>query len=370
MAVVTADRMHGNPAPIDKDVVIPAAVRRAAEAADKAQREHIGLPEPMPEPAPTSTPPADGIIIAEPPTPAPPPGVTSTVEPAPPLPPAATVPDTGKGDTWENRYKAEHGRYMSQKDLLTAATGRISLLENHIGSMSEQIAQLQAAPPAPAPVPTSLLTDKEREEFGPDMIDVMRRVALEAVAPQLAPIEQLTATTRDLSTRLSGTTQAVNRTAMQDMMAKLDVAMPEWRKVNLMDEFKAWLALPDPYFSLIRKNELLKAWEQNDTPRVLQFFKGFIAELAATDPAIVPQPEPPASAQPTRPDLSSLAAPGRARQSAAPEPPTEKQIITTADIKAFYDRKRSGHYVGREAEFHALEQELFLAQREGRVRQV
>jgi hypothetical protein len=103
---------------------------------------------------------------------------------------------------------------------------------------------------------------------------------------------------------------------------------------------------------------------------VLNFFKGFVSELAAEDPdQNIPTVVPPAPA-PARPSLETLAAPGRARTSAQPNAPTEKQIITTADIDAFYDAVRRGMYRGREAEQAQLEQELFLAQREGRVRAV
>jgi hypothetical protein len=210
------------------------------------------------------------------------------------------------------------------------------------------------------------VTPEEENEFGVEMLDVMARRARETLSPELAEMKKQMG---EMEAKLTGTTVAVSRTAKQDMLSHLDTKMPDWRNINQLQEFKNWLALPDPYFGVKRHTALLSAFEQNDTPRVLNFFKGFVSELAVTDPA----PDlnlPPAAPQPAKPGLETLAAPGRARTPAAVTPPDEKQIITTADVNAFYDAKRRGAYAGREDEFNRLEQELFKAQREGRVRAV
>jgi len=211
------------------------------------------------------------------------------------------------------------------------------------------------------------VSPEEENEFGTEMLDVMGRRARETISPELAALQsKLDA----LENRLTGTVQSVTRNARQEMLASLDASLPDWRRVNDLNEFKAWLALPDPYFGVNRHSELLKAFAANDTSRVKNFFKGFISELAVTDPAPdLNIPTPPAL-QPAKPGLEGLAAPGRARTPAAVTPPDEKQIITTADVNAFYDAKRRGLYAGREEEFNRLEQELFKAQREGRVRAV
>jgi len=251
------------------------------------------------------------------------------------------------------------------EQLLAQAHDRITALE---GIIADQ----QHAPPAPvpsaspAPVAARLITPQEESEFGNEMLDVMGRRAREIVSPEL---EELRNTVRTLESKLTGTVTEVKRNARQDMLSALDASMPEWRQVNDMPEFKTWLALLDPYFGVKRHNALLSAFEKNDTPRVLNFFRGFVSELAAAAPdETLPAPIPPAAPQPAKPGLESLAAPGRARTPAQTNAPAEKQIITTADINAFYAAKARGEYNGRAAEFHALEQELFKAQREGRVR--
>lgn len=381
--VTRAADLRPDTRPVDADVKVPAAVARAAAAAEAAQR--AAYPENNPEPPPAPQPQPDNTItIAEPPAPQPIPGTVTSLgnEPPPapqpptPQPPAPKTPiaDAGPGDTFEQRYKAEYGRHMKLKDIVAQLTPRIEMLENRVVELTEENVRLRAQPPEnpqPAPQPVPEITEKDREEFGPEMIALMERIAKSTINPHLSGLQQLQQTTSTLSDRLQGTVQQQARSAQQAMMASLDAQMPEWRKVNLMPEFKAWLALRDRYSGAIRQKMLLDAWEQNDTPRVFEFFKGFVSELAATAPAEDDPPAPAPAPQPPKPGLESLAAPGRARQQAgAPPSPSEKQIITTADIKAFYADVRAGKYRGREQEQQQLEQELFLAQREGRVRQV
>jgi hypothetical protein len=360
--VTKASQLRANPNPIDPDVKVPEAVRRAAEAAEAAQR--AAYPDQNPQPAP-ATPPVnpDTISIAQPapvaPQPQTPPVTPVGNEPAP-QPAPAPVDD----QTWEHKFKSEQGRAQNLKNQNAQLVDRLSALERMIQDMK--------ATPAPAatPAPTlaQLISDEEREQFGGEMLDVMGRRAKEIVSPEIA---EMRATIAALENKLNGTQTFVKKNARQEMLNTLSVKQPNWQEINQLDEFKSWLALPDPYSGDTRMGMLLSAFEQNDTPRVLNFFKGFVSELAVTDPApALDLPVAAAAPQPQKPGLESLAAPGRARTPAQISAPAEKQIITPADVNAFYAAKRRGEYNGRETEFDALEQELFRAQREGRVRPV
>ncbi len=358
--VTKVSDLRPNPNPVDPNVKVPAAVQRAAAAAAAAQA--AAYPENQPPVVPPAPIAPDTIVIAPPvealaPVPAPTPA---------PVTPVGNEPPTVE-PTWEHKLRSSEGRRVKLEQLLGQANDRITALEGIIGDM-------QQAPPVPTPVPTvttpasRLITPQEESEFGNEMLDVMGRRAREIVSPE---IEELRNTVRSLESKLTGNVTEVKRTARQNMLASLDSSMPEWRQVNDMAEFKTWLALLDPYFGVKRHNALLAAFEKNDTSRVLNFFRGFVSELAATAPDdALPAPTTPAEPQPAKPGLESLAAPGRARTPAHTTVPAEKQIITTADINAFYAAKARGAYNGREAEFAALEAELFKAQREGRVRAV
>jgi len=363
MATKVSD-LKGNNRPVDPDVVVPEAVRRAAERAEQIQRE--AYPDQV-QPAdkmarPTTN--KDGITIVENPESTPPAEPQPTPEPQPQPTPQPTPPVTPQGndaETWEQRYRSAEGRRVKLEQQLANAVDRM-------GAMEQMLQDMRSAPPAaptPASTPSKLITSEEEEQFGTEMLDVMGRRAREIVSPEVA---ELKATVSRLESLLTGTVKETKRTAQQTMHAELTSKIPNWQEINQLNEFKAWLALPDPYSGATRHSMLLSAYAENDTPRVLAFFRGFVSELAATTPADDPLPTPAAPQQPPKPGLETLAAPGRARTPAQVNAPAEKQIITPDDVNAFYAAKRRGEYLGREEEFNALEQELFKAQREGRVR--
>lgn len=362
---VKHNNFKGNDKPIDPDVKIPEAVRRASEAADAAHAAAYAPAEPTPEPTPTPS--GDHIVIAEPPPAQLPPTMVTQVgnpePPAPPTPPAEPLPSPVDENSWEHKYKSLQGRFAPIQQLNNQLTERVRALEDMVEELSRAKPAAPAAQP-PTPAAVELLTPKEIEEYGPEMIDVIRRAAREMATREVQTVQ---AQMQELQRRLDGTENTVVRSSKAAMLAALDQQLPEWREVNMMPEFKSWLALPDPYFGAIRHNALTEAFEKCETNRVLAFFKGFVSELAATTPVGTETGQQPAAQPPAKPSLESLAAPGRARATAGVAPPGEKQIITTADINAFYAAHRRGDYRGREEEFRRAEQELFQAQREGRV---
>lgn len=360
--VTKVSDLRGNKRPIDPDVLIPEAVRRATERAEAAHKTAYQAENP--EPAPTPAPTGDTVQIAPdastPPTPPSPPVTQQGNEPAPPQP----APTPPVEEDWQQKYRSAEGRRAALQNQLVTATDRITALEHMVFEMQQSAPPV--APSAPVPAPQALITEQERNEFGAEMLDVMGRRALESVSPEVQALKDKIA---QLEGKLTNTVATTTKNARDTMLQKLDEAVPEWKGINMRPEFKAWLALPDPYFGVSRHSALLSAFEKNDTPRVLNFFKGFVSELAAQAPdQNLPAEVPPAAPQPARPSLENLAAPGRARTSAQPGAPAEKQIITTADISAFYAAVRRGEYTGRDAERAQLEAELFAAQREGRVR--
>ena len=287
-------------------------------------------PEPAPQPVAQNN--NDGIVIAEPPAPTGlPDRVPLTIEPAPPPPPqpepqpqpqpTPAPADDADAATWKNRYEAMLGRFRDATSQLTQAQSRMDALEN-------MLATVQSAPRAPTPQPVSLLTKKDEEDMGPEMIDFVRRAAQEVAAPRIAELE---ATVQSLTNKLQGTVQHVEQDARAAMHTVLNRDLPNWQQINHDEDFHAWLALQDPFSGVMRKKLLTEAYAQNNAARVLSIFQGFVSETAAMRPAAPggnPAPAP-ITEQPSRPTLEELAAPGRARTAAAPAAPAEKQIIRT-----------------------------------------
>lgn len=324
---------------IDPNVKIPNAIRKQAEAADAAFHAAMGTTATTVESVPPAAPLAEVSPLVMP-------EVT---------PPAAPPQD------WEHAFKSMKGRYESGQNSIRAMSDQMT-------AMQAEIARLQSAPRADTPaelVAASLLTPEETNEYGAEFLDVVGKKALEKVSPEMAALKKQMAS---LQAKLDGDSAATAVNARNAMNIGLDQQLPTWRTVNVAPEFHSWLQLPDPFSGAIRHSLLSAAYEQNNTPRVLAFFNGFLAHEAALDPAIGGVEPDTTVTETGKIPLETLAAPGRAKTSAAPGAPVEKPTFTAAQVSKFYADSASGKYRGREAEKDRVDAMIVEAGREGRIR--
>jgi hypothetical protein len=256
------------------------------------------------------------------------------------------------------------GRYDQADKIARQQATQLADMQRLLAVMHSQ----PASQPQPAPgdvrfTSEPLITDKERKEFGDEFLDVAGRRAREVITPEIAALRAEVAA---LKTQVGGVTQAVVIDSRQKVLDALDRNIPNWREINVSQEFKSWLGLRDAYSGAIRLDLLKQAFDGSDIARVEAFFHGYIADVAATRPAGELNPNP--SALPSGLDLAALAAPGRARQAAGANPPPEKPVFTRAQISTFYRDVNRGVYAGRDDERIAMEKTILLAANEGRVR--
>lgn len=337
--------------PIDKSVTLPASVTRAAAAAEAAHKAAYA-PDPTPAVVPPVVPPAASAVV-------PPASVPS-------VPPARAVADSGEPGSWEHRYHAMEGRYKQT--------------QNTVGQMQEQMSQLGdellatqrllRTPTERSPVPDAaakstapkLVTKADFDTYGPELLDLVARAAREAVAPDLATLDQRT---RQVNTK-------VQQTAAVTLHQQLEGAIPNWQEINLNPAFKLWCSLRDVYSGRLRSQMLQDAYQAADAPRVVAFFKGFLAEGQATGQIPVPQPQPVLPEPPRQAAISLelLASPGRAKPASGiiPGDTADKPIITRGQVVEFYSNVRKGAYVGRDKDKADHEAIIFAAQRDGRIR--
>lgn len=345
----------------DPDVRKPEGVTRSASLADELWRAtYQGTPAAPADPPDPVTPPSDNpdADAAGDPEPEP----TDQREPSPTSDP---VDEGQTPDPWEHRYNSMRGRYDQAAEMNRQLMQRIQALEH----------QQRISPPAPQqpPQPQSrqpLITPEERDEYGAEFLDVVRRQAREEYFPV---VERLQGEIKQLRGLIGNTATHVAMNARQQMEADLDIQLPTWRDINMTQDFIDWLSLPEPYSGVIRHDLLRQAFEQNQTPRVAAFFQGFLNEVTALRPAEPrPAPETPLQngGQPPQPrmDLGRLAAPGRGRAAGAPQGPTGgKPFISRDQIAGFYNDVRAGRYNGRPADKAEAEREIMEAQRDGRI---
>ncbi len=369
-------------------VTLPNAVKRqlrkANELVDQLYKDgkYVG-PQELPAEPPAGTPPANGEPPAEPATPpaapqvaAPPSqeggGAATAEPPAPPAQqPAAAPPPTD----WEQKFKVLQGKYNAEvprlaarlRELESDLTGARTLLASL--STSTPPAQPAAAPPA---TPQKLVRDEEVREFGPDLIDIMRRVAREEGATLLPEIDRRVQPITQQVRQVEQTTQQVGerlaRVDQQTVLQQLAQAVPNWAQVNEDPRFLDWLDQQDPYSGHPRGEMLAQAYKKHDGPRVVAFFTGFLKENAV----VAPPAPPSAAAPPAQPQrtLEQMVAPGQQRTGTqgGAQQGSGKRVWTRAEIGNFYASLQSGKFKGTAAERKALEADIYAAQRENRIR--
>lgn len=311
-----------------------------------------------------------------------PPTVQSPANGQPPVgaPPAPEdLPDVNADGTpnWENRFKALKGRYDADTRRWGETQQQYDQRMRELTTERERLSR-QPLPGEGNDEPPVLITDKEKADYGEDLIDIIKRAAVEQILPMLKPIATEVGQMR---ARVETTESETGRQFLQRMHGSMDSMVPGWQELNKDPNFIAWTKRNDVFSGLNRQELLQKAWYAGDSNRVAAFFAGYLAEEAATDPAAFaarqqayggangghapPGPASLAPQAPARVTLEQLAAPGRAR--AAATAPAGKPVWTAEGISSFYMDVAAGKFRGRDAERAATEADLMAAQREGRI---
>jgi len=333
----------------------------AQERLSAAQPPPDGNPGPDAGTAPASTapdagsPPADGAQPAD----------------------SASPPPAVEG--WEQKYRVLQGKYNAEVPRLqrqvTEQNSTIEQLKQQMTATQGMLAAFAqnrvAAPgqgqgPAPA-APSKLVKDEEVAEFGADLTDFIRRVAQDSVLPavekRLQPVQQQV---EKATTDAASTAQEQVRLSHERLLATLDRDFAGWRELNRDPQFLEWLAQPDPYSGFARQELLTQAYERFDAPRIVAFFSGYRNEHAVVTPPTPPAVPAPGASQRT---LDDFVAPGQPKAGATgAQNGAGKRIWTQAEIKRFYDDRRSGKFKANPDRAAEMERDIVAAAREGRVR--
>jgi len=311
---------------------MPEAVRKRAAQADaliEAQRQArmtaVGAPDAEAVPDPEQDPEAPAVTD-------PTLDQGSHGEPTDETPePPQTPPDSA---VWEQRWRSLDGQ-------LRARDRQIEQLQGIIASMQSAPAPAPAAPVAPTSV-----NEEDEENFGSDLVDMVRRASRSEATQLLNNVMQRLDKLEQKLTGVESTATVTAHATFEDRLARL---VPNWETLNYDQGFIDWLQA-----SSARNRVFQTAASDKDVPTVADFFLEY--EKLTAKPAKTP-------AQNTRKEqLAKQVAPGKGRTApAAPEP--DHLIWTRSSIAQFY-RNKSQY---SPSEFARLEKDLFNAQQQGRV---
>ena len=358
---------------------LPKAVRKqiddANEILDVMQAAPYGLDaegKPIQPPVDAENTPPISADDAENTPPAEPP-VEPPVEPAPAaaVPPAEPDPDH-KYKVLQGKYNAEVPRLQAElrnaTEVITEVRQRLTNAESLIAAMQHT----QTPPPEPsAPAAPSGITDEERAQFGPDLINVIERVAVATVQPQIDErIGSVDTRVKTVEQNAGQAAQAQARLGRERLLAALTEAVPKWVEQNEDAGFLNWLNENDVFAGVPRGQLLTEAFMANDTERVIAVFKGFQSENAVVnpEPPVTPPATPPVEPQQ---QLDDFVAPGTPKTGTTSAPnESGKRFYTRKDISDFYAKKNEFARKRQPVpdEYVKIEKDIIRAQSEGRIR--
>lgn len=328
----------------------PEQIQRQVDAANAVikQYEEQSAEEVKPQPAESSTVPDSQPADSKPDT-----------ESEKPAPKAEVPPSEDENSyTFKQRWLSLQGQFNSLNQRVQFAEERNAQLENLLTSMQQAEAQ------KPAEAKPSLVTDADREAFGEDMIDVVRRAAREEVAAKDKEIAELRGYLRQLQQvvpAVQQVQQVQRQTAQEKFFSDLAKDVPDWKAINSNPDFVNWLFEVDPFTKITRQTYLTDAQRSGDLERVVSIFNAWKSISGVADT------QQQTKRNTVQNELEMQVAPGReATSTPAPQGGSGK-IWTRAEIAKFYDDARRGKFKGREADRAALERDIFVAQKEGRI---
>jgi len=319
---------------MERNVAIPRKVKEAAERAEALHKQVYetkpdGEPQPTPvenpDPAPTGDPDPTAQAIT------------------PPAPDAAATPpieqpdQQKKDDQWEQRYKVIEGKYRAEVPRLNADNRE---LKQQLESLKNEIEQLKSRG---AESGKSLISAEDREKYGDDLLDVIKRAAQEQVAAKDSEIAEL-------KRQLESVTTTTAKTAEVSFFDQLGALVPDWVTINGDDQFLKWLDEYDEFTGRTRQDLLSDAEQARDAHRVARFFTSWKASNTT-------------NATNTQKALESQVTPDSNR---VVKPPVGKRIFSRNEIAAFYAAARRGEVTAKE--MVAMEADIHAATIEGRIR--
>lgn len=243
---------------------------------------------------------------------------------------------------WEQKYRVLQGKYNAE---VPALNERVRQLQTDLNVAQSEVATLKTQPTNS--IDLSAISAEEREQYGEDFVNFVAKVA-KGQAP--APSNDFAA----VNQRVEQLASVVAETKEDKFFQSLKDKAPSWEALNTNAGFLEWLSEVDEFSGLSRQQMFNDAYAKLNVDRVAKFFLSYAATQSSESGDVTATP------------LEQQVVPSVNR--APTPPPPGKKIWSAREIAKFYTEVRTNAYRGREAEMAQVEQDIFAAQQEGRVR--
>jgi hypothetical protein len=273
------------------------------------------------------------------------------------LPPDNTVSQETKQpevpeEKWAHKYHTLKGMYDAEVPRLHS---QVREMQTQIQQLIADKAAVEATKVEQKQVVESLITEQDKEAFGPDLIDLIERATESKVGTLREREAQLVQEIKELKGQLGSVSERQVVSDKDRFLAGLGQQVSDWEALNVDQGFLAWLQQVDPVYGIPRQAALANAYEILDVNRVANIFKAYKQTLPQT-------PAPSKAKQ----ELQRQVAPTRTRSTTTPSDNVNDKIFTNQDIEQFYNDWRRGFYDEQEAA--DMEKQIHTAIAEGRIR--
>lgn len=255
------------------------------------------------------------------------------------------VPD----ETWSQRYHTLKGMYDAEVPRLH---GQVRELNMQVQTLANELevakVQQQTVPPS-----ESLITEQDREAFGPDLIDLIERAAQSKANNPQRELE-LVQEINKLKNQLSNVQEKQVVSDKDRFLNGLAQQVPDWESLNVNQGFLDWLQQIDPVYGFPRQVALTNAYENLEVTRVANIFNAY--------KSLVPTKQ----TKQLNPELQRQVAPTRSRSTTQPGDQQNERYFSEWEIGQFYEDWRRGLLDNDEA--LKMEKEINIAVTNGRIR--
>jgi hypothetical protein len=259
------------------------------------------------------------------------------------------VPD----EKWAHKYHTLKGMYDAEVPRLHS---QVREMQTQIQQLIADKATVEATKAAEVPKVSSLITDEDKEAFGPDLIDLIERATEAKVANLRVKETELISEIKELKGQLGNVSERQVVSDKDRFLAGLGQQVPDWESLNVNQGFLDWLHQVDPVYGLPRQAALTNAYEVLDIARVSSIFNAYKQTL----------PQQAAPVKSNQAELQRQVAPTRTRSGTPPSNSESDQYFTNQDIEQFYTDWRRGLY--DDAEAASMEKQIHAAIATGRIR--
>lgn len=260
-------------------------------------------------------------------------------------------------ETWQKRYQSLQGMFHAEVPRLNA---QVKELQQQLKDALAAVESRRISSSAETAL-EKLVTDKDVEAYGGDLIDLVKRQASEIIQAEKAQMQRdlttLQAENAELRQQLGGVAEKQGANERRAYFAELAKEVPDYEALNTDSDFLAWLAEMDPMSGLTRQTYLNVAFEQFDVKRTATLFNTWKKEAGKA----------PAPKRDAARELQRQVAPGTSRGASAPSVSAGEKIWSMQEVERFYLDASKGKY--SRDDVVRIEAEIDAAVAAGRLRQ-